>query len=331
MSTITRFSPATCYNISIQTEDTLPNKHLEHLEDLIFSGRKEALDAAWSALNKPELSVKWDGAPAIVFGTNPANGKFFVGTKSVFNKHKIKICYDQTDIDKLYNGNLADILRLCLWKLPRISGIVQADFIGVGGGSVYRPNTLEYHLPSPILSDIILAPHTSYTEVHPNAVGSIRHDLPSTLSDCYFLGKKEADASVAKTPFFNWVKFLSRLPRCKVPSEKVRPHIQKHINRFFRCDLPIPSAEFLYTTLPDKYKYEVNVTTFKVWHMLFQLKQNLLKNIVVDGTVKCYIDGLPSEHEGFVTVSDSPYKIVDRLTFSKANFNLSKNWTNEKI
>jgi hypothetical protein len=61
------------------------------------------------------------------------------------------------------------------------------------------------------------------------------------------------------------------------------------------------------------------------------LKQSLLKNIVVDGTVKCYIDGQPSKHEGFVTVSDSPYKIVDRLTFSKANFNLSKNWTNEKI
>lgn len=306
----------------------MPNKHLEHLEDLIFTGRKETLDAVWFALNKPELSVKWDGAPAIVFGTNPANGKFFVGTKSVFNKHKIKICYDQADIDKFYTGNVADILRLCLWKLPRIGGIVQADWIGVGGGSVYRPNCLEYRLSAPILSDIILAPHTSYTEVCPDAVGSIRHNLPTTLGGCHFLGET---AVVKKTPNFNWIKFLSRLPRCKVPSEKVRPHIQKHINRFFRSDLPIPSPEFLYITLPDKYKYEVNVTTFKVWHMLFQLKQNLMKNIVVDGTVKCYIDGQPSDHEGFVTVSDRPYKLVDRLTFSKANFNLSKNWTNEKI
>ncbi|BCU99566.1 MAG: hypothetical protein CM15mV28_1340 [Thaumasvirus sp.] len=47
------------------------------------------------------------------------------------------------------------------------------------------------------------------------------------------------------------------------------------------------------------------------------IEAEFIENIVVDGTVKCYIDGQPSEHEGFVTVSDSPYKIVDRLTFSK--------------
>ena len=104
----------------------MPNKHLEHLEDLVFSGRKEVLDAVWSALNKPKLSVKWDGAPAIVFGTNPANGQFFVGTKSVFNKVKVKICYTQADIDEHYKGNVANILRLCLYHLPRLSGIIQA-------------------------------------------------------------------------------------------------------------------------------------------------------------------------------------------------------------
>ena len=68
------------------------------------------------------------------------------------------------------------------------------------------------------------------------------------------------------------------------------------------------------------------MATFKVWHMIFQLKQRLLDAIVVNGTVECYIDGEPSGHEGFVTVSNNPYKLVDRLSFSKANFNLSKNW-----
>ena len=62
-----------------------------------------------------------------------------------------------------------------------------------------------------------------------------------------------------------------------------------------------------------------------------QLKQRLLKNIVVDGDIETYIDGKPSQHEGFVVQGETPYKIVDRLTFSKANFNLSKNWTNEKV
>ena len=54
---------------------------------------------------------------------NPRNGKFFVGTKSVFNKVKVKICYSQTDIDEHYKGNVANILRLCLYHLPRLRGI----------------------------------------------------------------------------------------------------------------------------------------------------------------------------------------------------------------
>ena len=46
---------------------------------------------------KLNMSVKWDGAPAVFCGTNPENGKFFVGTKSVFNKTP-KINYTPTDI-----------------------------------------------------------------------------------------------------------------------------------------------------------------------------------------------------------------------------------------
>ena len=91
-------STVNCYTISIDTDD-MPNKHLDHLEDLVFFGRREVTNAVNEVMNHPKLSVKWDGAPAIVFGTDPRNGKFFVGTKSVFNKIKVKICYDQTDID----------------------------------------------------------------------------------------------------------------------------------------------------------------------------------------------------------------------------------------
>ena len=149
----------------------MPNTHLDHLEDLIFTGRGQLLDALREIYSGVRLSVKWDGAPAIVFGTDPRNGKFFVGTKSVFNKVKVKICYDQEDIDKYYKGTVADILRLCLRHLPRLSSIIQADWIGVGGGSVYCPNTVEYRFPSKTRRDIILAPHTYYDEISPNAVG----------------------------------------------------------------------------------------------------------------------------------------------------------------
>jgi uncharacterized Zn-binding protein involved in type VI secretion len=61
------------------------NKHIEHPEDTILTGDLNALDWFEAA---GTLSVKIDGAPAIVWGRNPATGNFFVGTKSVFNKVK---------------------------------------------------------------------------------------------------------------------------------------------------------------------------------------------------------------------------------------------------
>ena len=75
----------------------------------------------------------------------------------------------------------------------------------------------------------------------------------------------------------------------------------------------------------------VNLNTFKVWVNIAKLKLRLLENIETTDNVKCFIDGTPTDHEGFVTLTDDPYKIVDRETFSKANFNLDKNWTHEKV
>ena len=195
-----------CYNNGIFTDD-MPNKHLDHLEDLILYGRREVTNAVNELMNHPKLSVKWDGAPAIVFGTDPRNGKFFVGTKSVFNKIKVKICYDQTDIDTHYKGVLADILRLCLHHCPRIGGIVQADFIGVSGGMVYRPNVLEYRFDQKTTGSIVLAAHTGYTEISPDAIGYGGINIYGEDS-CQFLGTNEADAHIEKLPDFG--KFITK-------------------------------------------------------------------------------------------------------------------------
>jgi len=298
----------------------MPNKHLEHLEDSIFDGRRVALAAVKEALTCSRISTKWDGAPAIVFGTNPANGKFFVGTKSVFNKKKVLINYTHEDIDKNHKGNVANILRLCLRHLPRISNIVQADWIGVGGGSVYRPNSVEYRFATPIAQQIILAPHTQYDEVSPNAVSHLGVNLPST-SDCYFIDTN--DSTIGKWSAVKLVaEILALIPFCKIAKSA---ELKKQINTFVRMG-EIPSPELMFNVFNAKYKGEVNVTTFQVWHKIFQLKQRLLDAIVVNGNVECYIDDEPTQHEGFVIVSTNPYKLVDRLTFSKANFNLSKNW-----
>ena len=73
------------------------NLHLEHLEDEIINNGINGGRAAINFLralrdmlsgesgSKINMTVKWDGAPAIFAGTDPADGKFFVAKKSVFN------------------------------------------------------------------------------------------------------------------------------------------------------------------------------------------------------------------------------------------------------
>ena len=147
------------------------NTHLEHLEDDIINrgsdGGRNAVNflksvrnmLAGSAGGRVNMSVKWDGAPAIIAGINPENGKFFVGTKSVFNVTP-KINYTPGDIAKNHSGPVADKLRVCLSELKRlgISGIYQGDLLFTKGDLktatidgekmiTFTPNTITYAVP----------------------------------------------------------------------------------------------------------------------------------------------------------------------------------------
>ena len=147
------------------------NTHLEHLEDDIINrgsqGGQNAINflksirnmLAGSSNKKVNMTVKWDGAPAIICGTNPENGKFFVGTKSVFNKNP-KINYTNADIRKNHSGELATKLSIALRELSRlgIKGVLQGDFlfaqsdlkkIDMDGDAMisFTPNTITYAVP----------------------------------------------------------------------------------------------------------------------------------------------------------------------------------------
>ena len=170
------------------------NTHLEHLEDeIVNNGYEGGLNAVnflsslrtmmlGSSGSKLNVSVKWDGAPAVFCGTNPENGKFFVGSKSIFNVTQ-KINYTNRDIDRNHGGGLADRLKVCLKYLPRlgIRGVVQGDLLFVPGdikgvtihgekAIAFKPNTITYAVPqdSPLARRILNAKlgiifHTSYS------------------------------------------------------------------------------------------------------------------------------------------------------------------------
>ena len=147
------------------------NTHLEHLEDEIinngYQGGVNAVEFLKSIRNmlvgssrrKLNVSVKWDGAPAVFCGVNPENGKFFVGSKSIFNVTP-KINYTQADIRKNHDGGLATKLSVCLKELPKlgIRGVVQGDLLFTPGdiksvsirgedAIAFTPNTITYAVP----------------------------------------------------------------------------------------------------------------------------------------------------------------------------------------
>jgi hypothetical protein len=147
------------------------NTHLEHVEDdIINRGSKGGENAinflksirnmlAGSSGKKVNMSVKWDGAPAIICGINPENDQFFVGTKAVFNVNP-KINYTTSDIRRNHGGDLADKLTIALRELKKlnISGILQGDFLfsksdlktaTIDGESMitFTPNTITYAVP----------------------------------------------------------------------------------------------------------------------------------------------------------------------------------------
>jgi len=156
--------------IQFLKEDT--NTHLEHLEDdLINNGLAGGQNAiafleslrdmlATNTSKAVNLTVKWDGAPAIFAGTNPENGKFFVGTKSIFNKTPL-INYTHADIDKNHPSGPGPKLHVALdhFKKLKIPGIWQGDLLytedelestDIDGESMlsFKPNTITYAVPS---------------------------------------------------------------------------------------------------------------------------------------------------------------------------------------
>ena len=141
----------------------MKNLHIEHPEDSILTGDLSVLKAFES---ENHYSVKIDGSPAIVWGTDPENGKFFVGTKSVFNKRTPKVNYTTEDICNNHpDFELQSILIRCLNCLPRIGfedRVFQGDFIGFGGYRDYKPNAISYTFAEVQNVGVVVAPHTEY-------------------------------------------------------------------------------------------------------------------------------------------------------------------------
>ena len=166
-------------------------KHLEHAEDHVINSGAQGFSHAFHNLkdvhdkmvgknNKTKITMKYDGSPSVVFGTNPENGRFFVASKSAFNKNP-KINYTHEDIERNHGHapGLVQKLKAALDHFPKVSpkkGVFQGDImhthndLHVSKDKVhFTPNTITYsshkdsaHGKAALGSKIGVAVHTKY-------------------------------------------------------------------------------------------------------------------------------------------------------------------------
>ena len=290
----------------------MQNKHQEHPEDTILTGDLSVLD--WF-VTPGNLSVKIDGAPAIVWGIDPACGEFFVGTKAVFNKKKIRIAHSHDEIDQHYEGNVADILHACFDYLPRFETIYQGDFIGFGGDNEYQPNTITYKFGDVVSQKIIIAPHTCYyaesdlrdAEAFPDrSIWTDTETVKFVKPNAYIQHNQESFADVEEV-----CKFARQMAQTATfVSDKEAAKIKQQINACIRAGEEVN---------PDDFDCDANL--LRLWALVKSIKDDCLFLCRNDGPA-AYLYGNRIDAEGYVLVNEfGMFKLVNREVFSNANFN----------
>ena len=392
------------------------NTHMEHLEDeIINNGVKGAttvirfLDSLKDMLSggkkKTNITVKWDGAPAIFAGINPENGKFFVAIKALFNKSP-KINYTVADIKANHgSGGPSDKIKLALKHLPDLGlddGVYQGDIMfskgdlkkqTIDGESclTFTPNTITYAVPedSDLASDMRKASlgvvwHTKYTG---NSIADLKasYGVDSSqfnkskkvwFDDAYVDTANAATFSPADTSKLeskiNKIAgaakkagtFLNELSKDKTKwglaplmkiffNSKIREgakiadtkKLVKEFKKYYKSrmeqeidskksdkgkqkykDIQKESEKVL-----KKFKDELYFT-MATYLGILEAKEMVIRKLETIKGIGTFLktsDGYKvTAPEGFVAIDakGGAVKLVDRLTFSHANFTIAKDW-----
>ena len=320
-----------------------------HPEDCVFDGKKsvqtilEILKSCMDHDNKFEndYSIKYDGAPAIVFGTDVNNGRFFVGTKSVFNKGIKKICYTNDCIDYYYSdkSDLNHILKQCLKYLPRVSGVYQGDFIGFGDSQTteFTPNAITYKFDNPPSQNIIMAVHTKYLGDEFDIMQSFPNSgvaLPTNEGKVLFLNtiaEQTTDDRIFQNAFaytysaiIDTLEIIYEFPKFRTKAAKAR--VLKLINSYIRDGRVLNAEDLAKET-------GIDFRIFELYVMITQLKEIVMNRFkCAEGyntNPRAYLSNKEIECEGIVVSHVNHWnriviKLVQRYIFSNANFNNPK-------
>ena len=358
---------------------------------------------AGNAKKSVNVTVKWDGAPAVFAGINPENGKFFVGTKGVFNKTP-KVNYTDADIDANHSsGGLNEKLKVALKYLPKlgIKDVLQGDLLFTQDDlstetidgipyTTFTPNTITYAVPKESAdpfkkSKMGIVWHTTYTG---DTLQSMRASFGASISgltktkDVWFtdadykdtsgtvnFNKSETDKitavlSLAGKTFrkmsSNFMKqlmgrddivtLIKTFNNTKVREGQAISNTTKHTSDLIKY-IEVKLQKNIDSVKTPKAKQAKQKTKDEVIRFLSSQKKGLqtifdmqnhlvvAKNMVIRklesarGAMDTFIrtdNGYRvTPAEGFVAIDQigNAVKLVDRMEFSRANFNAAKNWT----
>ena len=385
------------------------NLHLEHLEDELFNRGEAGVNEAiaflkslsemlkGNAKSPVNVTVKWDGAPAVFAGTNPENGKFFVAPKSLFNKSP-KINYTNADIDRNHGGGLADKLKVALANLKGlgIKGVLQGDMLytkgdlssqTIDGESMltFTPNTITYAVPSNSdlaskinSSQMGIVFHTTYSG---NTIENLKASFGADVSGLKKTNKvwyQDADyrdvsgratmTAKQEREIQNYIKGTERIIKGskaalrKIVNSQLKDLIKIYLNQNVRAGIDKGTAAGLAGFLGTRFDSKISsLKTDKARERVQQEKDDLMKELKrnersLDGIFTAHyylaqakmlilkklqaLNTMPSfiktdsgyrvtNPEGFVAIdrTGKAVKLVDRMEFSRANFNVAKDWT----
>ena len=391
------------------------NLHLEHLEDEVLNhgvdGTRAAINflqslrdmLAGNAKKSVNVSVKWDGAPAIFAGINPENKKFFVGTKGVFNVNP-KVNYTDADIDKNHSAaGLNAKLKVALKHLPKlgITDVLQGDMLFTDDDFktetiddksyiTFTPNTITYAIQKESSHKITKAKmgivwHTTYSgekledmrasfganiggltktndvwfsdAEYQDTSGTVNFNKAETTKFTNILSLAGKQFRKLSSPFLNGLSkqadllvLIKTFTNVKVREGQKISNTARHtadmikyIDDKLQKDIDKVKTQ---KTKDTKKKYKDKVVGFLTSNKshlrnVFDM-QNLLvdaKDVVIrklekaKGAMDTFIrteNGYRvTAPEGFVAIDQTgnSVKLVDRLEFSRANFNAAKDWT----
>jgi len=283
-----------------EAEEGSKLKHITHAEDRplqegskgflhTYNALMQAHNHIKSGSNSSALTMKYDGSPSVVFGHHPETGKFFVASKSAFNKNP-KLNYNHRDILKNHGHapGLMEKLHAALNHLKKIApktGVYQGDLMFTDedkkhdkrGGVSFTPNTITYTARGDEAEKIARAKlgvvvHTQYhgdtvkemkSDSHPDTHNFAQH--PDVWMRSANLNTKHVHYSDEDQKAFESAltkakhihdKYGKEMYAATKPHQGVGGHLESYINSTVRSGEK-PSSEGLKEFIASKYQKKI--------------------------------------------------------------------------